>query len=508
MLRVLSIMVAVVLLSGVSLAQQQRGQQSRPYDADFSRPQKLGFGAALSLNRFAGDLQDGDNFAGAITDWGIGGNVQVLWRFADAGDFATLHLQGRVALAPVKSSFSGITRFNEQTSFDYSDNVLHFVAALQMQFFPEYDLKPYAFAGFGYMLFDPTITASSTFDHRFAAQIEKDATSTITLPLGVGMVWTISNRLDFYAEFMKTLTFTDGMDHFISQDNDNYNSVSFGLTFYLDEKSEPVQPEAPVEVVSKDSDNDGLLDADETSVYNTDPTNRDTDADGLLDGEEVNRYKTDPTLRDTDYDRLLDGEEVNSHRTDPRLKDTDAEGCSDGDEVLDMNTNPLEKDTDGDGLGDCDEKNVYRTNPLVKDTDGDGADDGKEVRDGTDPLVADVLKIEESGEIVLEGINFVTNSAEITPDSDPILTKALNTLRTNPNLRVEIQGHTDDVGSNTANQRLSEKRANSVRDYFVSKGIDANRMTARGYGEDQPLVPNDSQENRSRNRRIQFRVIQ
>jgi outer membrane protein OmpA-like peptidoglycan-associated protein len=330
----------------------------------------------------------------------------------------------------------------------------------------------------------------------------------MTLPLGVGLTWTIAERLDFFAEFMKTLTFSDEMDNWISQDNDNYNMVSFGLTFYLDEKSEPVQPEAPMEVAPKDSDNDGLLDTDETSVYNTDPTNRDTDADGLLDGEEVERYKTDPTLRDTDYDRLLDGEEVNSHRTDPRLKDTDGDGCSDGDEVLDMNTNPLEKDTDGDSLGDCDEKNVYRTNPLVKDTDGDGADDGKEVRDGTDPLVADVLKIEESGEIVLEGINFVTNSAEITPDSDPILTKAYNTLRTNQNLRVEIQGHTDDVGSNTANQRLSERRANSVRDYFVSKGIDANRMTARGYGEDQPLVPNDSPENRARNRRIQFRVIQ
>jgi outer membrane protein OmpA-like peptidoglycan-associated protein len=491
-------MVAVVLFSGVSLAQQEEQQQNRPYDADFSRPQKLGFGAALSLNRFAGDLQDGVNFPGATTDWGIGASAHMLWRFADAGDFATLHLLGRIAYSPVSSSFTG-----DKFSFEYSDNLLHFIAALQMQFFPEYDLRPYAYAGFGYLAFSP---------EGFPVNAERngtgDASGSMTLPLGVGLTWTIAERLDFFAEFMKTLTFSDEMDNWISQDNDNYNMVSFGLTFYLDEKSEPVQPEAPMEVAPKDSDNDGLLDTDETSVYNTDPTNRDTDADGLLDGEEVERYKTDPTLRDTDYDRLLDGEEVNSHRTDPRLKDTDGDGCSDGDEVLDMNTNPLEKDTDGDSLGDCDEKNVYRTNPLVKDTDGDGADDGKEVRDGTDPLVADVLKIEESGEIVLEGINFVTNSAEITPDSDPILTKAYNTLRTNQNLRVEIQGHTDDVGSNTANQRLSERRANSVRDYFVSKGIDANRMTARGYGEDQPLVPNDSPENRARNRRIQFRVIQ
>ncbi|MBE0644736.1 MAG: OmpA family protein [Bacteroidetes bacterium] len=499
MLRVLSIMVAVVLFSGVSLAQQQQEQkQSRPYDADFARPQKLGFGLALSLNRFAGDLQDGTNFPGATTDWGIGGNIHLLWRFADAGDFATLHLLGRFAYSPVSSS-----HVSERLGFEYSDDLLHFIAALQMQFFPEYDLRPYAFAGFGYLAFSPDITPTG-----FSKGSTGDASGSMTLPLGVGLTWTISERLDFFAEFMKTLTFSDEMDNWVSEDNDNYNMVSFGLTFYLDEKSEPMQPEAPVEVAPKDSDNDGLLDADEISVYNTDPTNRDTDGDGLIDGDEVERYKTDPTLRDTDYDRLLDGEEVNSHRTDPKVKDTDQDGCSDGDEVLDMNTNPLEKDTDGDGLGDCDEKNVYRTNPLVKDTDGDGADDGKEVRDGTDPLVADVLQIQESGELVLEGINFETNSATITQDSDPILRKALNTLRTNPELRVEVQGHTDDVGAAAANQRLSERRANSVRDYMIQNGIDANRMTARGYGEEQPLVPNDSAENRARNRRIQFRVIQ
>ena len=509
MSRVLSIMVLFLLLSGVSLAQEQEGQsrnRERPYDADFARPQKLGFGASLSLNRFAGDLQDGSNFPGAETDWSIGGSAHILWRFADAGDFATLHLLGKIAYSPVKSHWSGMDT-RGPVEFEYSDDLLHFLAAMQMQFFPEFDLRPYAYAGFGFLLFDPTIVGNSVWNSKQANNLTPGATSSVTLPLGVGIAWTLSERLDFNAEFMKTLTFTDEMDQWVAEDNDNYNMVSFGLTFYLGERSEPVQPEAPVYVAPKDSDNDGLLDTDETSVYNTDPTNRDTDADGLIDGDEVERYKTDPTLRDTDYDRLLDGEEVNSHGTDPRVKDTDGDGCSDGDEVLDMNTNPLEADTDGDGLGDCDEKNVYRTNPLVKDTDGDGADDGKEVRDGTDPLVADVLQIEESGDLVLEGINFETNSATITDDSEPILRRAYNTLRTNPDLRVEIQGHTDDVGSAVANQRLSERRANSVRDYMVQNGIDPNRMTARGYGEEEPLVPNDSPENRARNRRIQFRVI-
>ena len=500
---VVSIFIVMLLVSGMSLAQeQQEVRQDRPYDADFARQQTFGFGLALSLNRFAGDLQDGSNFPGAETDWKLGGNIHALWRFADAGDFATLHLLGRLMLSPVASTWDG-----ERGSFTYEDNLIHIVAAMQMQLFPEYDLRPYGYAGFGYLIFDPTINGSGGFLNALATRQEEESGS-LTLPLGIGLTWTLSERLDFFAEYMKTLTFSDAMDTWVSEDNDNYNMVNFGLTFYLGEREEAVQPEAPAVPEPQDTDGDGLMDDDETNIYNTDPNNRDTDADGLIDGEEVNRYKTDPTLRDTDYDRLLDGEEVNSHNTDPLVKDTDQDGCSDGDEVLDMNTNPLEVDTDGDELNDCDEKNVYRTNPLVKDTDGDGANDGKEVRDGTDPLTADVLRIEESGEIVLEGINFETNSAQITEDSQPILQKALNTLRTNPDLRVEIQGHTDDVGSNAANQRLSESRANSVRDWMIQNGIDENRMTARGYGEENPMVPNDSPENRARNRRITFRIIQ
>jgi outer membrane protein OmpA-like peptidoglycan-associated protein len=502
--KVLTVLALLLLFSGASLAQDNTTQQrrDRPYDADFSRPQTFGFGLALSLNRFAGDLQDGTNFPGAETDWNIGVNAHALWRFADAGDFATLHLLGRFMYSPVSSSHS-----SENFSFEYSDDLIHFIGALQMQLFPEYDLRPYAYAGFGYLSFSPDITGNTKFNQALSGRSEEESGS-LTLPLGVGLTWTLSERIDFFAEYMKTLTFTDAMDIWVADDNDNYNMINFGLTFYLGDREEPAPVPVPIPQAAKDTDGDGLLDEDETSIYNTDPNNKDTDGDGLMDGEEVNRYKTDPTNRDSDYDRLLDGEEVNSHKTDPLAKDTDQDGCSDGDEVLDMNTNPLVVDTDGDELNDCDERNVYRTNPLIKDTDGDGAMDGKEVRDGTDPLTADVLQIEESGELVLEGVTFETNSAVITPESNEILTKALNTLRTNPELRVEVQGHTDDVGRNASNQTLSERRANSVRDWLITNGIDGSRMTARGYGEDNPLVPNDSPENRARNRRIQFRVIQ
>jgi len=505
MYRVATIVAVLLMFSGEVFSQQQ--QQQRAYDADYSRPQTFGFGFALSLNRYAGDLQDGSNFPGAETPWNLGFGAHALWRFAEAGDFATLHLLGRFSYAPVSSSFDGSSETGVNYVFDYEDNLMHIVGALQLQLFPEYDLRPYGYAGFGVLLFDPTLTGNDRF---FSAleQRREEASSTLTLPLGVGFTWTLSSRLDFYAEFMKTLTFTDALDTWVAEDNDNYNKVNFGLTFYLGDRSRTVQqPEAPVVVTPLDSDGDGLSDEDEINIYNTDPFNPDTDGDGLTDYEEVKIYGTDPLNPDTDGDGLSDGDEVKIYGTDPLNPDTDGDGLSDGDEVNIYRTDPLNPDTDGDGLSDGDEVNIYRTDPLNPDTDGDGVDDGKEVRDGTDPLVADVLAVEEGGNIVLEGITFETNSAIITRDSEPTLNMAYNTLRTNPQLRVEVQGHTDDVGSDIANQRLSESRANSVRDWLIQRGIDESRMTARGYGKTSPLVPNDSAENRAKNRRIQFRIL-
>jgi len=158
-------------------------------------------------------------------------------------------------------------------------------------------------------------------------------------------------------------------------------------------------------------------------------------------------------------------------------------------------------------LTDCDEVNIYKTNPLMPDTDDDGVNDGQEVKNNTNPLKKDVLKIEENKPIILEGINFETNKTVILPSSEETLIKAYNTLRAYPTLKVEISGHTDDVGKDAANQRLSEGRANSVRNWLIAKGIEGARLVPVGYGEKQPTVPNTSPENRSQNRRIEFKIL-
>jgi outer membrane protein OmpA-like peptidoglycan-associated protein len=259
--------------------------------------------------------------------------------------------------------------------------------------------------------------------------------------------------------------------------------------------------------LKKDTDGDGLTDGEEINKYKTDPLKKDTDGDGLSDGDEVLKYKTDPLNPDTDGDGLEDGEEVNKYMTDPLDADTDKDGITDFDEVKKYNTDPLSPDTDEDTLTDYEEIFTYKTNPLKEDTDGGSVPDGVEVRRGTDPLDPDddVLKI--GTPVILEGINFEFNSAEITEESESRLEKAYQTLINNTGIVVEVAGHTDDIGSARYNLKLSQARAEVVMNWLIAKGIDAERLSARGYGERKPFAPNNSPENRAKNRRIEFERI-
>ena len=105
---------------------------------------------------------------------------------------------------------------------------------------------------------------------------------------------------------------------------------------------------------------------------------------------------------------------------------------------------------------------------------------------------------------ILSGVNFDFNKAVVRPDAKEILKSDIKILKENPQLRVEVQGHTDDTGAAAYNMGLSERRAQALKDYLVSQGIAANRLTSRGYGEDRPRFPNDSEANRAKNRRAEL----
>lgn len=109
--------------------------------------------------------------------------------------------------------------------------------------------------------------------------------------------------------------------------------------------------------------------------------------------------------------------------------------------------------------------------------------------------------------IALRNIFFNTASYDLLPASNAELDKLVKLMKANPSLRIELGGHTDNVGADAANLTLSDQRANAVRDFVVTKGIAADRITARGYGETKPVASNDTEEGRAQNRRTEVTVL-
>jgi outer membrane protein OmpA-like peptidoglycan-associated protein len=109
--------------------------------------------------------------------------------------------------------------------------------------------------------------------------------------------------------------------------------------------------------------------------------------------------------------------------------------------------------------------------------------------------------------LILAGVNFDTAKATIRPESFSRLDTVVEFMVHKKSARVEISGHTDNVGDPKANRTLSEKRAQACRNYIVSKGIDKKRLDAVGYGDDRPIAPNDTDEGRQKNRRIEAREL-
>jgi outer membrane protein OmpA-like peptidoglycan-associated protein len=128
----------------------------------------------------------------------------------------------------------------------------------------------------------------------------------------------------------------------------------------------------------------------------------------------------------------------------------------------------------------------------------------------TDPVEQDVelVPIRTGSKTVLQNIFFDTDKFVVKERSYVELNKVIRFMSDNEGVRIEVSGHTDDVGADEYNLDLSEKRAKSVYDYLTQNGVSKDRLTYRGYGETQPAVPNSNDANRSQNRRIEFKIIE
>ncbi|MCG3205353.1 MAG: hypothetical protein KCHDKBKB_02073 [Elusimicrobia bacterium] len=155
---------------------------------------------------------------------------------------------------------------------------------------------------------------------------------------------------------------------------------------------------------------------------------------------------------------------------------------------------------------------VY-ANGCPTDTDKDGVPDYMDECQGTAegtavdavgcPQTAKAIKDEG----ILKGVQFESGSAKLLPESKKILDEAAEILNTRNRVRAEIQGHTDNQGKPEANMTLSQRRAESVKAYLVSKGVAADRLEAKGFGQTKPLADNNTADGRSQNRRIEFKVL-
>lgn len=185
--------------------------------------------------------------------------------------------------------------------------------------------------------------------------------------------------------------------------------------------------------------------------------------------------------------------------------DADGDGLSDVDEAK-YGTDPNNPDTDNDGLTDGEEIHEYKTDPKKADTDNGGINDGIEVKNGANPLDPDddILSIPVGGNLITKNIEFDTGKATLTSSSDKTLNNVLKAMKAAPDMELRVTGHTDDTGDRDMNIKLSQERAETVKAWLVARGISPNRITTRGAGPDEPLVPNTSDENRQKNRRVEF----
>jgi outer membrane protein OmpA-like peptidoglycan-associated protein len=287
--------------------------------------------------------------------------------------------------------------------------------------------------------------------------------------------------------------------------NDKIKNIAFALRVgYLFKN--PPKVVAPVVL---DRDKDGVPDNIDACPDVPGPAALqgcpDTDGDGILDKDDkcpvvkgIAKYNGCP-IPDTDGDGVNDEEDKC-----PKVAGLARyQGC------------PI-PDTDGDGINDEQDKcpNVagvarYQGCPIP-DTDGDGVNDeedkcvtipGTKENNGCPEIPPAVKK---RIEVAAKNILFVSGSAKLQASSNKGLNDVAKILQEFPGVSLTIDGHTDNVGSEEMNQTLSDNRANSVKTYLVSKGVDESRITANGHGELEPIADNKTAAGRQQNRRSEL----
>ncbi len=399
--------------------------------------------------------------------------------------------------------------YKNHSNVSFSRSMFQFNVNAKYNFF-KYDnvkLRPFVFAGLGYLRFAD--------DKRSGREINN-----MQLPdFGFGLTYKVSPIVSvvFKETFMISdydrIEYVSGGEH-----NDSYLQHSIGLVFNLGK--------------AKDTDGDGISDRIDNcpeiaglALFKGCP---DTDGDGITDAEDncpkTKGLKEFNGCPDTDGDGVADKED-----NCPKIKglkalngcpDTDGDGITDAEDSC-PKVKGLEKfkgcpDTDGDGVTDakdnCPKIKGLKALNGCPDRDNDGVAD----KDDICPDVAGLLKnkgcpeVKKEEKAVLEkalhGIKFQSGKNIITTSSYSILNNVVSLLKKNSNYKLKIEGHTDSQGNDNMNLELSKNRANAVKNYLIKKGIDANRLSSKGFGEAKPIADNNTSKGRAENRRVELTI--
>ena len=264
-----------------------------------------------------------------------------------------------------------------------------------------------------------------------------------------------------------------------------------GLSFVLG-RSAPPQPPPPPPLLPADSDGDGVIDTHDQcpQVAGVPPLGcpPDSDNDSILDPDD--RCPHEAGVASTDPAK---------HGCPPPPPDVDQDGVSDASDacptVAGDGPTGCPLDTDGDGIPNRDDR--CPDQPETK--------NGLEDSDGCPDELSAAVKAFTG---VIAGIAFDSGKATVSASSFATLDRAAKVLNDNPSLRVEISGHTDNTGSLGLNLTLSADRAAAVKAYLVGKGVAAERIETRGAGPNEPVADNATKSGRSKNRRIEFKLLQ
>jgi OmpA-OmpF porin, OOP family len=419
--------------------------------------------------------------------------------------------------------------------------------------------SPYFLLGGGIALTNPKVDFNESQNIAQAANIAKDKANKTTrfaaMPIGFGVKYDLNDKMRLYAEAGIRWVFSDYLDGVSlaasPKQNDTYSFIGAGITFRLGagkdtdkdgiKDSEDLCPDVAGIAKFKgcpDTDEDGVEDKKDQC-----PTEKgtietkgcpDSDKDGIVDKKDecptekgLAAFKGCP---DTDGDGIEDKKdqcptEKGTIETKgcPLIKDSDNDGVADDKDqcpndkgTIEGNGCPPKKETDKDKDGILDKDDLCPDKPGIAtfygcpDTDGDGIEDLKDecpdLRGTAKNAGCPELKKEDQ-QILKDatyGVQFESGSAILKQASNAILDKVAALMTQYPNYRLTIAGHTDNTGSESANQRLSQARAKACFDYLITKKIDYTRIIFQGYGSSKPIADNKTLQGRSQNRRVEF----